>query len=181
MAVNFNSVSRPNAAGAFLEGPASSPRAASATGFEQQLMAAIGDSLVRAGLTPEQFQIGLAPAAGSNGAAARQIVVTLPAAANPESNRADAPPASTDPANLSPVEVLKAALKSAGLDPDRFSFREIREVVGYPGGSYENHHIAVEVASGVQECYDVALMLRHPEVTVTEIRRLLRTSGIQVA
>lgn len=184
MAVNLSSVSRAGAAAAFLQEEAAGLPLPQASDFERQLMGAIRDSLVGAGLRTDQFQIRLAesPVTAAGGSvAARQILVSfdrpLPAAA------ASAPPAQGQGAGLAaaqqtagdPVEVLRSALQSAGLDPSRLSMTETREVVGYPGGSYLNHQILVQFGGGLRESYDVRLMLHNPSVTVTEIRRALAT------
>jgi len=174
MIVEFSRSGRSNAAAGFLESlPASGSR--NGLSFEAELAGLIRDSLVKAGLPPDRFQIALTPAAGPEGGA-RQILVSLPAAHAEELPRAAQAGALGGGEAADPVSVLKTALEKAGLDPERFSFTESREPVWWPGGTYVNHQILFE-AGAAREYYDVALMLRNPEVTVIEIRRLLALSG----
>lgn len=182
MAITFAPSSRASAAAGFLQTLSQATLPSNSRGFEQQLLTAISDSMLRAGFVPGQFQVNLTPPGEASALATRQIVVTFTGQPQQAEREGGTPPASStqgDESSQSPIEVLKAALSKAGLDPGKFKFTELREVVGYPGGCYENHHIQVEVANGVSQCYDVRLMLDHPEVTVCEIRRLIGTSGIQ--
>jgi hypothetical protein len=179
MAVTLNAASRAGSPAAFFETLARPTSDSQSSAFQEQLLSAIRDSLAGAGLRPEQIR--LSSAEGSGGA--RQIIVSftepVPAAssspaAGAAAASAPAAAASAPEGNLSsPIEVLRNALKSAGLDPDRFSLTESREVVGYPGGSYLNHVITAEFGNGLRESYGVQLMLRNPQVTVVEMRRLL--------
>jgi len=174
MRVEFSRSGSTSAAASFLE---SLPASSSSNGlsFEEELAGVIRDSLVKAGLPPDRFKVALAPAASPEGGA-RQILVSLPAAHAEELPRAAAAETPSGGEAADPVTVLKEALEKAGLDPERFSFTELREPVWWPGGTYINHQILFE-AGGAHEYYDVALMLRNPEVTVTEIRRLLALNG----
>ncbi|MGC8794300.1 MAG: hypothetical protein ACP5U2_13005, partial [Bryobacteraceae bacterium] len=149
--------------------------------FEDQLAGAIRESLVKAGLAPGEVRVTQA-AGQSPETGARQILVsvTTPATAG-GADAGGAQIAHVVQANQSveeaadPVGVLKAALKQTGLDPEAFSFTEVRELVSYPGGAYVNHQILFQ-GGAAHEYYDVALMLRNPDVTVTEIRRLLASN-----
>lgn len=173
MAITLNAARGAGSPAAFLETLARPASDRQSNAFQEQLLSAIRDSLAGAGLRPDQIR--LSSAEGSGGA--RQIIVsfTEPAAAA-SSSPAAAPAAaasSPEPSPANPVEVLRNALTSVGLDPDRFSLTESREVVGYPGGSYLNHVITAEFGNGLRESYGVELMLRNPQVTVVEMRRLL--------
>ena len=174
MKVEFSGNARVSSAAGFLE---SLPASGSNNGlsFEEELAGLIRDSLVRAGLSPDRFRVAVAPAASSE-SGARQILVTLPAARAEELPRAAATEAAAGGEAADPVTVLKTALEKAGLNPERFSFTELIEPVWWPGGTYINHQILFE-AGAAREYYDVALMLRNPEVTVNEIRRLLSLNG----
>lgn len=152
-------------------------RPASSTNFERQFMAALEESLARAGLGSGQYRIawlgGESPA-GGNLSGPRQLLVTIEEPQRGGSDRAQAV-ATEESASSDPVELLRSALAAAGLDPARFSLSEVREVVNNPGGSWVNHLIAVDFGGGLRENYDVGLMRRNVSVTVTEIRRLLST------
>jgi hypothetical protein len=115
MIVEFSRSGRSNAAAGFLESlPASGSR--NGLSFEAELAGLIRDSLVKAGLPPDRFQIALTPAAGPEGGA-RQILVSLPAAHAEELPRAAQAWARGGGEAADPVSVLKTALEKAGLDP----------------------------------------------------------------
>jgi hypothetical protein len=75
-----------------------------------------------------------------------------------------------------PIDVLKKQLENMGVNAAGMQFRETRTVVGYPGGSYVNHTISVDLGGGVAENYDVGLMLRNPWLTAFEIDRLRKST-----
>lgn len=179
MAVTLNPLSRPSSLASFLETDARTA-AAQTSAFEQQLLSAIRDSLIRVGIAADQIQVSLAAGYGGT----RQIVVSLaqpaPAAAGAvQQPAASGSPAAAQQVEMDPVAVLKNALRAAGMNPDGFNLTESREIVGYPGGSYVNHLITAEFGGGLRECYGVELMLRNPQLTVLEMRRALSslTSG----
>jgi hypothetical protein len=69
-------------------------------------------------------------------------------------------------------------MEAMGISSSGLQFSESRTVVGYPGGgSYENHLVSVDFGGGVQEHYDVGLMLRNPWLTALEIDRLRNGQG----
>ncbi len=183
MAIDLNSISRAGAAATFLHDAGIPLSSTQADEFGLQLLRVIQDSLVRTGLSADQFQVSLARApegSASGSVGARQILVTLTQPASPSQcslpqEAAETGGTAAAQAAGTPIEVLQNALRNAGLDPARFAMTEIHEVVGYPGGSYMNHQMLVDFGGGVRESYDIALMLRNPSVTVTEMRRLLAT------
>jgi len=174
MVVEFSRSGRSGSPAAFLESlPGGNvPQGLS---FEEQLAGVIRESLVRSGLPPDRFTVALSPAAGSENGA-RHILVSLPRVSAVESSQTAQVAAAPVEQAADPVTVLKEALRKAGLDPERYSFTESTELVWWPGGTYVNHQILFE-AGAARESYDVALMLRNPEITVIEIRRLLASSG----
>ncbi|MCS7314167.1 MAG: hypothetical protein RMI94_08095 [Bryobacterales bacterium] len=172
MAIELNRTSRANPAAEFLAKlPAA--RQPQACSFEQHLAGALTEP------TSPQAQVHRA----ESGCASRQAdwrqILDAPAAAEARPDASPQEPLSQTRA-ADPVATLKQALLRAGMNPEAFSFTEIREVVGYPGGSYLNHQVLFE-AGATREYYDVALMLRNPEITVIEIRRLLGLGAAPVA
>jgi hypothetical protein len=94
--------------------------------------------------------------------------------------QASAAPVEEVDANATPVEVLSERLRATGIDPAALNLTESREIVTYPGGSYENHLIKADFGDGITERYSVDLMLRNPQVTVVEIQRLMNQSVMSV-
>lgn len=175
MAIEMCRPSRTSAAAEFL-GNLSVGRAAQSVSFQEQMAEATDQARPTAALTN---QPGNVQASQQDGA--RQILgaTAITAARETGSKAAVARGETQQAAPDTPVETLRQALRLAGMDPERFSFTEVRELVSYPGGAYVNHQVLFE-AGAAREYYDVALMLRNPEVTVTEIRRLLSLSAAPV-
>lgn len=75
-----------------------------------------------------------------------------------------------------PVDVLNAALEAAGLIPSQFKVESHEEWVVYPGpgGGYMHRYTNVQLPNGRQENFSTDLMARYPEITVNEIKRILR-------
>jgi hypothetical protein len=75
-----------------------------------------------------------------------------------------------------PVEVLNAALEAAGLIPSQFKVESHEEWVVYPGpgGGYMHRYTNVQLPNGRQENFSTDLMARYPDITVNEIKRILR-------
>lgn len=179
MAIELGRTGRASAAAEFL-GDVTVVRAAQSVSFQEQLAGAIEQA---PGVQVRANQAEVAAASQADGA--RQILDTAPAAAQVAGSLAasvQTAPAQTGEQQVpggGPVDTLKQALRQAGMDPDRFALTEVRELVTYPGGGYVNHQVLFE-AGAAREYYDVALMLRNPEVTVTEIRRLLALGAAPV-
>lgn len=174
MAIELNRTNRASAAAEFLA-DLSAARPAQHISFQAQLAGAIGHASI---LPPPVGRLEASGASRQDGA--RQILdAPLAATAAALSLPANAAAAPQQAPAGNPVETLKEALRQAGMDPSGFSFTEIRELVGYPGGAYVNHQVLFQ-AGAAREYYDVALMLRSPQVTVTEIRRLLTFNAAPV-
>lgn len=75
-----------------------------------------------------------------------------------------------------PADVLRAALESAGLIASQFQIESREEFVPYagPGGGYLHRFTNVILPNGRQENFSTDLMARYPEITVNEIKRMLR-------
>ncbi len=162
MTIEMGRTGRASAAALFL-GDLQAARAGQGMAFGEQLSRALCGE-VRVGAEAGDSEA----TAASRSDGARQILDARSAAGGGSEGPQGASP--------DPVETLKQALRQAGLDPDAFGFTEVRELVWYPGGTYVNHQVLFE-AGAAREYYDVALMLRNPQVTVTEIRRLLAMSA----
>lgn len=111
-----------------------------------------------------------------NQAASTAAAATTPAAAQvstaPEAQTETTPaPAATTPAAA--LDVLRAALRKANIEPSGLNLYYEEIPVYYPGGSYVNHFVTLELASGRKESYDVNLMLKNPWLTAFEIGRFM--------
>ena len=75
-----------------------------------------------------------------------------------------------------PVDVLNAALEAAGLIPSQFKVESHEEWVVYPGpgGGYMHRYTNVQLPNGRQENFSTDLMAQYPDITVNEIKRILR-------
>lgn len=75
-----------------------------------------------------------------------------------------------------PVDILNAALEAAGLIPSQFKAESHEEWVVYPGpgGGYMHRYTNVQLPNGRQENFSTDLMARYPDITVNEIKRILR-------
>lgn len=82
-------------------------------------------------------------------------------------------PAATPPLTPpSPVELLTAALRNAGVETSGMKLSERWDFVTYPGGGYNNHLITVE-AGGRTEQITVDLMMMDPRIAVVDIQRMM--------
>jgi hypothetical protein len=97
--------------------------------------------------------------AAPTGTTATPTATTATATATPD------PPATT-------IDLLKAALISAGVDISGMQFNEHQDLVTYPGGSYTNDLIDLQ-AGGHSHTYTTNLVALDPHVTVVEIQQLL--------
>jgi hypothetical protein len=73
---------------------------------------------------------------------------------------------------LSTLEILKASLIKAGVDTTGMQFTQHQDLVTYPGGSYVNDLIDLQVG-GKSHTYMANLVALDPKVTVVEIEQLL--------
>jgi hypothetical protein len=85
-------------------------------------------------------------------------------------------PTTSTPASVgtqpSALDLLKEALVQAGVDISEMQFAEHQDLVTYPGGSYTNDLISLQVGSHSHE-YTANLVAADPKVTVNEIEQLL--------
>lgn len=131
----------------------------------------------------------MAPEVQLRAAAASELAVSsAPNPFNPEGGVRLATTATTTPATAvvtpdtdeaepaTPIDTLLKQMETMGVSSSGLQMAESRTIVGYPGGSYENHLITVDFGGGVQERYDVGLMLQNPWLTALEIDRLRKVS-----
>lgn len=170
---------------------------AGAKTFDQQLLSMIAESLERLAADPENGGGAASRDASQNEtteSAKSQILVSyastadVPSAASesnePKSNSAtptatstgsaaamDATSSSTEPQVLTS---LKAALKSAGHDPDKFNLTYQEQQVWYPDGSYIDRNITATFSDGYQETYGADLTAASPNAAVLSIEHTLR-------
>ncbi len=75
--------------------------------------------------------------------------------------------------NNTPLQVLAQALQAAGIDPGSLGMVAHDDTVGYPGGgAWVNHLITLQAGSHVEN-FSADLMMKSPNVTVNEIKRLI--------
>jgi hypothetical protein len=110
-------------------------------------------------------------------AAGETAVQTSPASAATEKSAAVTPAA----ASQDPISRLGDALKSVGLDPAAFGITAREDTVWYPGGTYMNRMLTVNLPNGRTENFDTNLTNLRPDVTVIEIQRLLNMTGPEFA
>ena len=167
---------------------------AGANTFEQQLLSMIASSLERLAADPQQVKAAASQDVSQNettASAKRQILVGYAPVADgasaasesketqPESSTStatSAAPADT-PSTAAEPEVLtslKAALQSAGHDPDKFNLTYQEKEVWYPNGSYMDRTITATFADGYQETYGADLTAASPNAAVLSIEHTLR-------
>jgi len=105
-------------------------------------------------------------------------VQASPASAATEKSAAVAP---APAASQDPISRLGDALKAAGLDPAAFGITAHEDTVWYPGGTYMNRMLTVNLPNGRTENFDTNLTNLRPDVTVIEIQRLLSMTGPEFA
>lgn len=170
---------------------------AGAKTFEQQLLNMIAASLERLAVEPETVPAAASRDASQNEmaqSAKSQIFVSYAPTADvssaasesnePKSNSAtstatpvvsaatmDATSTSTEPEVLAS---LKAALKSAGHDPDKFNLTYQEQQVWYPDGSYIDRTVTATFSDGYKETYGADLTAASPNAAVLSIEHTLR-------
>lgn len=161
------------------------------SGFESQLAGAIRSALESAGLNPELVHVSGAAEASQNSdsaATSRQFLVTIDttlagqssAAATTPTVNATAEPAAAAASPKDAKSLLGEAMQRAGLDPTQYAMSLWSETVYYPGGqflqagSYVNNFITVDLGAKGKANFSSDLMVRNPEVTVSEIQQLLK-------
>lgn len=82
------------------------------------------------------------------------------------------PRESTDTRHPS-VIALHDALQAAGIPTTGLQFEYTDQLVGYPGGAYQNRLITVTFPGGVRENFGADLVMRNPRVAAVEIQNLL--------
>lgn len=173
---------------------------AGANTFEKQLLSMIAASLER--LTPDPQKIQAAesrdPSQNETAASAkRQILVSYAPTADVQSAASESKEtqserstsastatsvatAETSDTTTSTVTepkaltALKAALTSAGHDPDKFNLTYQEQNVWYPEGSYVDRTITATFADGYQETYGADLTAASPNAAVLSIEHTLR-------
>jgi hypothetical protein len=162
--------------------------------FEQQLLSMIAASLERSAADPQQVPAAASQDVSQNettATAKRQILVSYA----PEADCGSAPsvsietqPESSIPAATSVVAAettdtttepavltaLKAALRNAGHDPDKFNLTYQEQEVWYPEGSYMDRSVTATFADGYQETYGADLTAASPNAAVLSIEHTLR-------
>lgn len=166
--------------------------------FEKQLLNMISASLERLAPDPEKIPAAQSRNPSQNETAAsakRQILVSYaPTAvvqsaaselkeAQPEISTSTATSAAaaqtTDATTSTAAEpnvltALKAALTSAGHDPDKFNLTYQEQEVWFPNGSYMDRTITATFADGYQETYGADLTAASPNAAVLSIEHTLR-------
>jgi hypothetical protein len=98
--------------------------------------------------------------------AAAPVAQPAPAASETPEN-----PAVTTAAAV--VDVVRAALRKANIEPSGLNLYYEEIPVYYPGGSYVNRFVTLELAGGRKQSHDVGLMLKNPWLTAFEIGRFM--------
>lgn len=119
--------------------------------------------------------VSTAPATAAKSSAAIAKISSRQDVASVKSSTVTAK-ASDAPTTQTPVDILNAALEAAGLIPSQFKAESHEEWVVYPGpgGGYMNRYTNVQLPNGRQENFSTDLMARYPDITVNEIKRLMR-------
>ena len=108
---------------------------------------------------------------GVQSSGAETASTSVDSATNSKSEQTTPAPQNTAPAT--PMDALKDALVSAGINPDSLDMVSHDVDVWYPSGGWTNHLITVTTATGQSENFTAELVAKRPDVTAVEIQNLL--------